>query len=117
MYSRTDKAIFSIIICLSKECSDYATKFAVAMKHDDYLKIFATYNPNSWCYKSCDPDFTDINWPCRGTTTTCRYTNDENCKDGKPCSTSCWRFAFRFHLQESENLRGPGPPLMARGTR
>ena len=116
MHSRTEKAILSFKFSLASESSDYATKFAVAMKQDDYLKNFATYNPNAWCKKSCDPDFTYINWPCRGTTSTCRYTNHVNSKDGKLFSTSCWRFASRFHLQECEKLRGPGPPLMARGT-
>ena len=82
MYSRTEKAILSIKFDLASESSDYATKFAVAMKQDDYLNNFATNNPNAWCKKSCDLDFTDAHWQFRSTTTTFRFTNEGNCKDG-----------------------------------
>jgi len=81
------------------------------MKSDKFLKNFKTYNPNAWCKKSCDPDFTNMAWPCRGTLTTCQLPESDNLKTGadgkdKPHSASCWRFAFRFHQSECEATTG-----------
>ena len=80
-------AVLVVRITVAGTCSRMvlaATKFAVAMKQDDYLKNFATNNPNAWCKKSCDLDFTDAHGQFRSTTTTFRFTYEGNCKDLVP---------------------------------
>jgi len=47
-YERREKAILSEKFSLGKESSDYATRFALALKKDPYLCEFETYNPNYW---------------------------------------------------------------------
>merc|ERR1712129_220036 len=88
--------------------TDYASEFALAMKQDPFLRNFKTYNPNAWCKKSCDPKFTDIKHPCRGTTSTCGIPKAENFDPTTqmPCSTSCWRLAFRFQQEEAKAKQG-----------
>jgi len=106
-YSRAEQAIQSVKFSLAESSTQYATDFALAMKNDPFLKNFKTYNPNAWCKKSCDPNFTDLTHPCRGTVGTCTLTPDQNLsKDKKPCPTSCWRFAFRFHQEECKATKG-----------
>merc|ERR1719362_323595 len=103
-YERSEQAIQSVKFSLAEQSTTYATEFALAMKNNDYLGKFKTYNPNAWCKKSCDPTFTDINHPCRGTQSTCGIPEGENrTEKGKPKNTSCWRFAFRFHQQECKD--------------
>jgi len=107
VYERDEKVTLSVKFSLAEQSSPYATEFAKGMKEDDYLKKFKTYNPNAWCKDSCDENFTDINHPCRGTSSTCGI-HHKNLDPGtqRPCSTSCWRFAFRFHQEESKESRG-----------
>ena len=99
-------AILSVKFSLFEKSTTYATEFASTLKCGPYLGEFETYNPNAWSKKSCDPDYTDISGPCRGTSETCGFTDDTNCKDGRPCWTSRWRFAFRFYLQLCKNTGG-----------
>merc|ERR1719468_1336275 len=93
---------------LAEQSTPYATNFALAMKEDPFLGQFKTYNPNAWCKRSCDPDFTNIQHPCRGTSATCQFHESQNltADTKKPCATSCWRFAFRFHQEESKVTGG-----------
>merc|ERR1712008_122310 len=108
VYSRPEQAILSVKFSLAEKSTEYATNFALAMKKDPFLKDFKTYNPNAWCKKSCDPTFTNINHPCRGTLATCDIPEAQNYESGskRPCSTSCWRLAFRFHQEESKATNG-----------
>jgi len=107
VYTRTEKAILSVKFSLAEKSTPYATQFALAMKNDPYLRDFSTYNPNAWCKKSCDPKFTDIQHKCRGTLDTCLFPEHENLTTEKrPTSTSCWRFAFRFHQEECKATSG-----------
>merc|ERR1719362_2417100 len=70
------------------------------MKNHDFFGQFKTYNPNAFCKKSCDPKYTDINYPCRGTLATCTLPPSQNLTAaGKPCNTSCWRVSFRYHQE------------------
>merc|ERR1711956_196660 len=76
-------------------------------KTDAFLGQFKAYNPNAWCEKSCDPNFTDISHPCRGTLSTCGIPESENCTaEGRPKNTSCWRFSFRVHQQDCKASNG-----------
>jgi len=108
VYSRTAQAIMSVKFSLAEKSSEYATNFALAMKEDPFHKNFKTYNPNAWCKESCDPTFTDINHPCRGSLSTCNIPEALNLDSGtkRPCSTSCWRLAFRFHQEECKATKG-----------
>merc|ERR1719276_189266 len=107
-YPRSEQAILSVKFSLAEQSTPYATNFALAMKEDPFLGQFKTYNPNAWCKRSCDPDFTNIQHPCRGTSSTCKFTEGQNltADTRKPCATSCWRFAFRFHQEESKAMGG-----------
>jgi len=105
VHFRQEEAIQSVKFSLAKTSSTYATEFALALKQDPFLKHFKTYNPNTWCKESRDPNFTDINHPCRGTTT-CQNHLPNTTAGGKPCNTSCWRLAFRFHQQVSKETNG-----------
>jgi len=106
MYSRKEKAIMSVKFSLSEKSSPYATEFALEMKGDPYLREFKTYNPNTFCKKSCDPAFTNFGHPCRGTSGTCELPPESNLEGGRPTNTSCWRFAFRYHQEECESTGG-----------
>jgi len=76
VYSRTERAI---------------------LKNDTHLQHFKTYNPNAWCQDSCDPNFTDMPY---------RRVQYPDSGQTKPCATSCWRFAVRFHQQLSKETNG-----------
>merc|ERR1719198_1916154 len=53
------------------------------------------YFPPAFSKSSCDPNFTDASWPCRGTAACC---SKQNClPDGTPTNSSCWRYSFRHH--------------------
>ena len=69
-------AILSVKFSLFEKSTTYATEFASTLKCGPYLGEFETYNPNAWSKKSCDPDYTDISGPCRGTSETCGFTDD-----------------------------------------
>lgn len=107
-YGRPEKAVLSVKFSQGVENSPFATEFRLAMKEDPFLKEFWTYYPNAWCKKSCDPAFTDINHPCRGSSSTCNFPMNQNRKllTGRPHETSCWRFAFRFQLEEARDKNG-----------
>merc|ERR1712061_542061 len=78
------------------------------MKADPFLKHFRTYFPNAFEKDSCDPNYVDILHPCRGTLVTCQIPKHLNLTTDtkRPCATSCWRFAFRFHQEESKATSG-----------
>merc|ERR1719362_2289304 len=107
-YPRSEQAILSVKFSLAEQSTPYATNFALAMKDDPYLGQFETYNPNAWCKRSCDPAFTNMQHPCRGTSATCEFSDDQNltADTKKPCATSCWRYAFRFHQEASKETGG-----------
>jgi len=111
-YSRKEQATLSVRFSLARTSTDYATNFAIFLKRHTYLGEFQAYNPNAWCKSSCDPIFTDIKHPCRGTNQTCSYTEAQNLVaetpggKKKPASKSCWRYSFRFHLEESKATNG-----------
>merc|ERR1719276_793938 len=106
-YPRPEQAILSVKFSLAEQSTPYATNFALAMKDDSFLGQFKTYNPNAWCKKSCDPSFTDIKHPCRGTMSTCGIPESDNYdSERRPKSTSCWRLAFRFHQEECKETKG-----------
>jgi len=104
-YPRTERVILSI-----KMGTDYATSFVQAMAADPFLGQFRACNPNEWCRRSCDPTFTDASHPCRGTRETCSFAAAAAGlgagRKGHLWVSSCWRVAFRFHIQECKESIG-----------
>jgi len=106
-YVRMEKAVQSVKFSLGSKSTPYATSIALAIKGDPFLGGFQFYNPNAWCKRSCDPQFTDISHKCRGDKDTCEILEKDNFdEDGKPTAKSCWRTAFRWHLHESKETKG-----------
>jgi len=103
LHGRTEKVILSVK-GLGKP-SDSAGRLAMAMRADPVLGQFKTYNPDI-SRGSCDPLFTDVCHPCRGTSCTCGYTLAQNVYRGRPCSKSCWRYMYRFHQKECKTSNG-----------
>jgi len=107
------QAILSVKFSLSEKSNRYATDFALAMKKDKYLKKFKTYNPNAWEKESCDPKYTTLDHPCRGTLEICKgppgklpnFKEDER-GNKKPLRTICWRYSFRFHQEQCKENAG-----------
>lgn len=89
---------------LGESCSSYATQVAIVLKAHPEMGQFATYFPSAFEKDSCDPNFTDFDWPCRGTCTTCVMR--EALRTGKPSIASCWRYSFRWHQQLCKDSRG-----------
>ena len=65
---------------------------------------FSIYSPNAFSKDTCDPKWTNIDWPCRGTFDTCH--KDPHLKIGKPKLECCWRYSFRWHLEEARRTNG-----------
>jgi len=108
--SSAEKVVLSVKFNPGEHSTQYSIQFALAMRRDPFLGKFQTYNPNAWCMRSCDPQYTDFTHPCRGTDDTCQYTVQQNREDGqhdgRPGVTSCWRFASRYHLEQCKETRG-----------
>lgn len=106
-HSRSEQAILSVKMGLAEQSTPYAMQFALAMRDDPYLGQFKTYNPMVWCQRSCDPSFTSVQHPCRGTPDTCLISGHDNFNaEKRPTDTSCWRVAFRFHQEECKVTNG-----------
>lgn len=109
LYGRTEKIILSLrgVSDASEPAGDSAgRRLAIAMKADPILGQFKTHNPSLFIRGSCDPSFTDVSHPCRGTLSTCSFYSFQNLKHGKPYSKSCWRYAYRFHQDECKMSKG-----------
>merc|ERR1712008_362575 len=74
--------------------------------------LLKTYNPNAWCKEYCghDLNYTSTDNPCKGTLNTCNFDRSKNQTfvDGRAVlgERSCWRFAFRFHMEECKANNG-----------
>lgn len=63
------------------------------------------YSPNAFNKSTCDPQWTSRAWPCRGTLSCCERPSRTDA--GVPIEAECcWRFSFRYHLQEANKLDG-----------
>ncbi|CAB9498552.1 expressed unknown protein [Seminavis robusta] len=84
-----------------------ATQFTLLLKEHSYIQDggFMVYSPNAFNKGTCDPEWTEFDWPCRGTFETC--SKDPSLKTGVPIeSECCWRYSFRYHLEEAERSHG-----------
>merc|ERR1712157_529701 len=85
---------------LGEETSTTATIFSLLMKEHPYFKHYNVYFPNAYDKSTCDPNWTDIKHPCRGTFDTCLMP--EQFKTGLPIERkSCWRYSFRYQLERA----------------
>jgi len=107
VYERLEKATLSVKFTLAEKSTNYANMFLQTLQNDSFLSKFETHNPNARSKQSCNAEYTDLMNLCRGTLDTCHFPNSKNLKADKPKSESCcWRFDFRFHLQESVDTNG-----------
>jgi len=111
-YDRPEKAILSIKFGLTAESTGYSLNFIQAMKADQFLNKFKTYDPTITSKDYCREKLgsTSVVNHCRGTLESCNFPRSRNLKtlDDKeqPAKKSCWRFAFRFHQQECKDTCG-----------
>jgi hypothetical protein len=100
------KIVLSTRFSLDKNSSPNATQFTVALKQTPYIRDnhFVVYSPNAFAKNTCDPEWTSWEWPCRGTVETCR--KEASLKMGVPQENACWRYSFRYQLNEAKMTRG-----------
>ena len=102
----TKRIAMSTRFSLNPTSRSQATNFTFLLKKNRYIKQkdFRVYAPNAFNKNSCDPNWTDFKWPCRGTTETCKF--DLSLKTGRPNDDSCWRYSFRCQLEEAKATGG-----------
>ena len=105
------KIVLSTRFSLNEESSATATSFAVLPNEEEFEEDklvqtqFRVYSPNAYNKSSCDPSWTNMAWPCRGTFDTC-CMEDKSAKTGAPTEKSCWRYSFRYQLEEAKRSNG-----------
>ena len=92
---------------LTETSDSTATDFTYILHQDPYFQDgnFLVYSPNAFSKSTCDPNWTTMKWPCRGTQETCCMP-EASLKQGKPTDKSCWRYSYRYHLQEAYRTNG-----------
>jgi len=97
--------VMSTPYSIGESTTSYSTEFVLWINQSVFFHQFRVYHPNAGKRETCDPNYTTLSWPCRGTSETCekpRYL-----KVGVPReSECCWRFNFRYHLEKSKNSGG-----------
>lgn len=113
--SHTKKVVLSTKFSLHEDSTPTATQFTVLLKAHPYFhqgtsrapsssldnatqNKFVVYSPNAFQKGTCDPEWTRMEWPCRGTPATCRMP-----PSNQPI---CWRVSFRRHLEEARDTMG-----------
>ena len=99
--------VLSTKFSLGENCTSTATQFTVLLKQHPYIQNgnFTIYSPNAFDKTTCDPEWTNIHHPCRGTFETCQIPHPEH-KTGEPSHESCWRYSFRYQLQLAKQTNG-----------
>jgi len=105
--STIKKIVLSTRFSLNVESTSQATRFTKLLKENEHIRQnnFKIYAPNAFDKKTCDPNWTDFDHPCRGTDDTCEYKN-ELTKEGQPTDNCCWRYSFRRQLEEAKFTGG-----------
>ena len=98
------KLVLSTKYSLDETSNPTATQFTVLLKHNKFFDLFSIYSPNAFKKSTCDPRWTRLEWPCRGTYETCM--KPPTLKFGKPCDESCWRYSFPYHLEQAKKTNG-----------
>ena len=105
------KITLSTRFSLNAHSSPVATKFTVLMKQHPYFRgetsagNFVVYVPNAYTKGTCDPEWTRLEWPCRGTLETCKQVVTDS-ETGVPLAECCWRYSFRYQLEQSNKTGG-----------
>ncbi len=98
------RIVLSTKFSLGEKTTSYATKVALLMKKNPYFASKVVYSPNTWDKNTCDPNWTDITFPCRGTKETCqKYEFKDNLPVEKEC---CWRSSYRYQLMRGKETGG-----------
>ena len=116
------KLVLSTRFSLNEKSTSQATHFTIELKKNSYVREnFVVYSPNAYSKSTCDPNWTDLEWPCRGTCDTCRmddhfkppWENDnENPADASTMTSlllsggCCWRYSFRWQLETAKKCGG-----------
>merc|ERR1712008_204382 len=103
-YNRSENALLSVKFGLAEGTSPYSTEVMLRLRKNEFLDNFKFWFPNAVCKSSCDPNFTDVCWPCRGTASTCTLAKE--LRTGKPSNKSCWRYGFRYQMQKCKDSGG-----------
>jgi len=97
--------VISTPYSIGEDKTSYATEFVLWINQISFFHQFRVYHPNAGNRESCDPDYTTLSWPCRGTTYTC--TKPRYLKIGVPRENECcWRFNFRYNLDKGKQSGG-----------
>ena len=111
----TRKIVLSTRFSLDEDSTPTATQFTVLWKEHPYFQRSHTiYSPNAVSKATCDPQWTDWDWHCRGTKETCQM--DINNTSDDPFLLCCWRYSFRQHLEQAHNESQEGFMLANCGT-
>lgn len=105
--AKRKKIVLSTRFSLAEKSSTRATRFTVELKKNLYIQggNFLVYSPNAFNKSTCDPQWTDPTWPCRGTFSSCQ--KPISCKSRVPQGDeACWRYSFRYHLEEAFGCEG-----------
>ncbi len=98
------RIVLSTKFSLGEKTTSYATKVALLMEENPYFASKVVYSPNTRDKNTCDPKWTDINFPCRGTEETClKYKFEDNLPVEKEC---CWRSSYRYQLMRGKDTGG-----------
>ncbi len=98
------RIVLSTKFSLGETTTSYATSAALLMQKNPYFASKVVYSPNTWDKNTCDPKWTDINFPCRGTKETCKkYKFEDNRPVEKEC---CWRSSYRYQLMRGKETGG-----------
>jgi len=92
---------------LDEKSNSSVTRFTRLLNEHPFFRggKFAIYSPNAFSKDTCDPEWTRMTWPCRGTFETCQK-KDAALKTGTPEASSCWRYSFRWHLEKAAKTNG-----------
>ncbi len=103
---QAQRIVFSTKFSLGEYTSAFATLIALALKAHPFAKDMFVYFPNSWMKSTCDPDWTNMSHPCRGTEELCtKFIFDKN--TGVPIEKECcWRSSFVYQLNKAKETRG-----------
>lgn len=107
---RRRPVVMSVKYGFTPKASDTSSSMYLALEQNPGLHL---YNPNVVSKGFCGWSkrrITDMSWPCRGD---CRRTFLGNCHgpclpsgNAAPTDRSCWRYSFRWHLQDAKSKGG-----------
>jgi hypothetical protein len=100
------KAVLSTKFSLHEDSQSTVTEFTRLLNDHPYFQEgnFDIYSPNAYMKGTCDPQWTRMEWACRGSYETCK--KEPGLKTGRPHAACCWRYSFRWHLEQTKEMHG-----------